>query len=468
MRLSDLIALGQRSIIVGIVILLIFLPIFLFLYKKYWKTKFPLTLAKCLWLGVTVCYLVVVFSVTLMSRGEFWSNQKIMPLFYSYKDAWVDFSIISWRNIILNICMFIPLGFLLPIGIRFFRSFWKVSLVGFLFTVLIEVSQLILKRGMFELDDLLDNTVGTMIGYGLYVLLMYMLHRFQKKWKFDKPLYQVLLLQLPLLITCSVFAFIFLSYQNQELGNVSEQYIIPYDSNKLQVSTKETYSTQSEVLPVYVVPSLTKEETAYFAESLFGMLGTSLDETRNDFYENVAVLYAKEHYILWMDYIGETYELTDFTTLFPEQELSPVLNASQETVRDALAKYSVEIPEEADFEELGNGKYQFTVQQLVQGDLMIDGFVSCEYFENGCFSRIDYSLLSCEIYKNFSTLSEQEAYDMICEGKFRENGSNELVIEVGECQIVYVTDSKGFYQPVYSFSCLINGEESLIQIPALT
>lgn len=44
----------------------------------------------------------------------------------------------------------------------------KTYIAGFLFTLLIEVLQLYFEVGIFEAADLLNNTIGTMIGYGLY------------------------------------------------------------------------------------------------------------------------------------------------------------------------------------------------------------------------------------------------------------------------------------------------------------
>lgn len=88
----------------------------------------------------------------------------------SYQDAWVNFSAAAWRNIILNICMFVPFGVLLPSCIKSCQSWWKTYLAGFVFTVGIESVQLVARRGLFELDDIMGNTVGAMIGYGIFAL----------------------------------------------------------------------------------------------------------------------------------------------------------------------------------------------------------------------------------------------------------------------------------------------------------
>lgn len=67
---------------------------------------------------------------------------------------------------ILNVALFIPIGFLLGCG---FRSMtWKRTLIiAVMFSVFIEILQLVFRRGLCEVDDVIHNTVGCMIGYGV-------------------------------------------------------------------------------------------------------------------------------------------------------------------------------------------------------------------------------------------------------------------------------------------------------------
>ena len=135
MRVSDLIYLASRYFKMGIVAALfimfcIFTGYFL-IYRKLLNGQKKIIWKKFLWYGILICYLCVVLGATLFSRGDYWYNSRIVPLFYSYKEAWIHFSDSAWRNIILNFCMFIPLGLWLPLGIKWLRSFWKMYLVGF-------------------------------------------------------------------------------------------------------------------------------------------------------------------------------------------------------------------------------------------------------------------------------------------------------------------------------------------------
>lgn len=72
------------------------------------------------------------------------------------------------EEIILNILLYIPLGYLLPFIFTRLKP-WQVILIAFVCSALTEISQLVFKIGMFEFDDMLNNTMGCAIG-----LLMYM------------------------------------------------------------------------------------------------------------------------------------------------------------------------------------------------------------------------------------------------------------------------------------------------------
>lgn len=82
-------------------------------------------------------------------------------------------------NVIGNVVAFMPFGFLVPVMYReqkkekthrghYFRSFLFVSLLGFLLSLSVEAVQLVTKVGCFDVDDLMLNTSGVMLGYIVY------------------------------------------------------------------------------------------------------------------------------------------------------------------------------------------------------------------------------------------------------------------------------------------------------------
>ena len=74
-------------------------------------------------------------------------------------------------NIIGNVGMFIPSGIVLPILYRNLDSFRKVVLAGAGISLCIELLQLPFRVRASDIDDLILNTLGVIIGYGLYALV---------------------------------------------------------------------------------------------------------------------------------------------------------------------------------------------------------------------------------------------------------------------------------------------------------
>jgi len=77
----------------------------------------------------------------------------------------------SWRviwNLAGNIVAFIPFGALLPIMGKRRTGFFRVLLLSCELSLLIEISQLVLRAGSCDVDDVLLNTLGGCVGYGLY------------------------------------------------------------------------------------------------------------------------------------------------------------------------------------------------------------------------------------------------------------------------------------------------------------
>lgn len=77
---------------------------------------------------------------------------------------------IAVQNIVGNFVPFIPFGALLPSSIKFFRSFLKATLFYIGFSLMIEVAQFFTSLGTFDVDDLLLNTLGAIVGFLIYKL----------------------------------------------------------------------------------------------------------------------------------------------------------------------------------------------------------------------------------------------------------------------------------------------------------
>lgn len=83
-------------------------------------------------------------------------------------------------NLVGNVAAFVPFGLFLPLLLKELRHFWKTVLLGFEFSLLIEITQLFGKVGSFDVDDILLNTLGAACGYVSFLILI-ILRRKAKK-----------------------------------------------------------------------------------------------------------------------------------------------------------------------------------------------------------------------------------------------------------------------------------------------
>lgn len=70
----------------------------------------------------------------------------------------------------LNILLFVPLGFFLPILYGKYDKVSKIALVGILISLSIEIAQMF-GTGATDINDLITNTIGACLGFGIYKLL---------------------------------------------------------------------------------------------------------------------------------------------------------------------------------------------------------------------------------------------------------------------------------------------------------
>lgn len=112
-------------------------------------------------------YFMVVLASTVFMRKPGLRNYEL-ELFWSWKIVYAAFQSgythPLFEEIILNILLFVPLGTLLPFIFHRKCRWWLPLIVGILLSSCIEGLQLLLCRGLFEFDDILDNTLGCVLG----------------------------------------------------------------------------------------------------------------------------------------------------------------------------------------------------------------------------------------------------------------------------------------------------------------
>lgn len=88
---------------------------------------------------------------------------------------------ISFLNIEGNILAFLPFGFFLPLLFIRFRRLFLTVLMTACFSFCVELLQLVTRVGSCDVDDLILNTIGGLIGYLLFLLFMRLKEKREKR-----------------------------------------------------------------------------------------------------------------------------------------------------------------------------------------------------------------------------------------------------------------------------------------------
>lgn len=81
------------------------------------------------------------------------------------------FVTLAVRNVGGNMILFLPMGVFLPILFPKMGRMWKTVLCIFGMILSAELIQLFLRRGIFDIDDLILNMAGACLGYFIFLLL---------------------------------------------------------------------------------------------------------------------------------------------------------------------------------------------------------------------------------------------------------------------------------------------------------
>ncbi|MGE6596191.1 VanZ family protein [Bacillus proteolyticus] len=88
-------------------------------------------------------------------------------------------------NTLGNVIIFIPFGFLLPLLFKQINNVKMASKIFTLFILLIESLQLLTFSGIFDIDDIILNMLGALIGYGSFIGMRYIWERVKSVDKVD-------------------------------------------------------------------------------------------------------------------------------------------------------------------------------------------------------------------------------------------------------------------------------------------
>lgn len=139
------------------------------------RKKWHSILGVCVFILYLMCLFYFLFFAEAMGRsgrGEYRYN---LTLLKEIRRFMTHINLLGWKsfflNVIGNVLAFVPFGFFFPMLLQKHKNILVATAAGFLFSLMVESLQLCMKLGSFDVDDLLLNTIGTLIGAICYVIV---------------------------------------------------------------------------------------------------------------------------------------------------------------------------------------------------------------------------------------------------------------------------------------------------------
>lgn len=414
-------------------------------------------------------WLAAVLGLTLFSRAASFEGWFNFRLFSGYLNAWNNWSLSEFQLIVFNMLMFAPLGFLLPLLTKRMRRFLPVLLLSLIVCIGMEALQMLTHRGIFELDDMFHNTLGSMIGYFLAEAFIACLER---RKLIAKPILRALMIPFAcVLLFCGALA----AYNAKELGNLSIRPAIPQNMGQVTLELNAVLPNTSEPAALYRNTRISNlpygTEQAMRLAKEFGLRqqgGMRVDGSNRVF--------------LFQDDAGNgyyfTYSLSDGTwSLASETSLpatgEPGLAEQSDRFEEWFSANGL-LPSAAVFSIQNTDTLRwdaYAPQEIAQGNadyasgqIMIQPSVPaaapCHLF---------YAIAENVYIRQVEIITPEQAYTAIENGQFEQY--QDFVpgehLAVDRYTLTYVYDTKGYYQPAYQFEGTRNNEPWSCLIPAI-
>lgn len=77
----------------------------------------------------------------------------------------------GFENLFGNVLVFVPLGVLIPSAFRKADRWWEILLHSFWLSLCLELFQLVSHFGAFDVDDIILNTLGGILGFVVFLII---------------------------------------------------------------------------------------------------------------------------------------------------------------------------------------------------------------------------------------------------------------------------------------------------------
>jgi glycopeptide antibiotics resistance protein len=311
----------------------------------------------------------------------------------------------TWQ-ILLSAFMFVPLGFLLPIiSTENFKSFPSVFILSLDLSLLTETSQILTGRHA-DIDDIIANTMGGLLGFAMYVICLGFYCLFKRAADLPKNYALNLTISIVVILTTlSPFIMINILSNRGEFGYVYYSHLRP---DKVEISN--SVSSQKISANVYrYAERETLEDLRNRLRDATGFSGEYYFE--NDIYtlengENERI-FIYDHNTWSVCY---NYEADD--EVYPS--LPPAPSEAIDMAKSYLERFEIDA-NTVTFQEFEQGYADNNLHLVFSGisndndDGLIWGALRVTLGENGKLIAIEDTRLPCELYREVETISPRES-----------------------------------------------------------
>lgn len=183
-----------------LVVFMVAIAFIRFFYLQNHREKF--TLYKELSYLIAIIYIWLLFTILTKTELNSYSGMNLVPFseILRYKIGSAGFN----SNVIGNIIIFLPFGYLIGIYVNP-KKIWPVIITTLATSIVVEIVQLQIGRS-FDIDDIILNLVGSIIGYLLYIGLSAIHKRLPDFFK-NQTFYNILAILLIILFAIYIFGY---------------------------------------------------------------------------------------------------------------------------------------------------------------------------------------------------------------------------------------------------------------------
>lgn len=146
----------------------IFFVFFILLKQRGYVKRYTIHTISIVWGILLSLSCSFIFVMTLFGRkiGAV-SQYRVIP-FETYYHVFIEEDMEVLLQLLVNVLMFVALGVVLPCCFQYFEKLKNIVRVLLGCSLAIELIQFTFEMGLFEIDDIVHNVLGAIIGLGLY------------------------------------------------------------------------------------------------------------------------------------------------------------------------------------------------------------------------------------------------------------------------------------------------------------